>query len=70
MTDWKKLNKRIEESGLRKGYIYEKTGISRFRWHYLSSKNLDPTASEIQKICEVVEIKRLSDKEQIFFAKE
>lgn len=69
MTDWELLDKKIEASGLRKGYLYERTGMTRGRWHYLRSNNIDPTPTEIQKICEALNIRSLKEKDQIFFAK-
>ena len=70
MIDWKLLESKIADSGLRKGYFYEQVGMTRGRWHYLRSRNVEPTPTEISKICEALKITRLSEKEQIFFAKE
>ena len=70
MTDWKTLEDKIEASGIRKGFFYEQVGVTRGRWHYLRSRGKDPTPTEIQKICDTLNITSLREKDSIFFAKE
>lgn len=70
MTDWDLLEQKIEESGLKRSFIYEKLGISRYAWSKRRSKSSDFTASEILTLCEILHITKLSEREQIFFAKE
>lgn len=69
MTDWDLLEQKIEESGLKRSFIYEKLGISRYAWSKRRSRNSDFTASEILTLCEILHITKLSEREQIFFAK-
>lgn len=68
MTDWDMLEKRIEESGLRRAFIYDSLGITRSAWSHKRSGRTDFTASQIQTLCKILHITRLSEKEQIFFA--
>ena len=70
MTNWELLDKKIEESGLRRAFIYERLGITRSAWSHKRSGRTDFTASQIQTLCEVLHITRLSEKEQIFFARQ
>lgn len=69
MTNWELLDKKIEESGLRRAFIYEKLGITRSAWAHKRSGKSDFTAAQIQTLCETLHITRLSEKEQIFFAR-
>jgi len=69
MTNSKKLNKKIEESGLKRGFIAEKLGIS---YHWLNQKINNVVAFkayEIQILCELLNITDPAEKEAIFFAK-
>ena len=68
MTNWELLDKKIEESGLRRGFIYERLGISRSAWSQKRNGRADFSASQIQALCEILHITKLSEKERIFFA--
>lgn len=69
MTDWKLLEQKIDESGLKRSFIYEKLGISRYAWSKRKSNDIDFKAGEIMTLCEILHITKLSEREQIFFAK-
>ena len=67
MTDTEKLNKYIEDSGLKKTYIAKTLGI---RPDTLSNKianRADFKATEINALCALLGIEDLEEKEAIFF---
>lgn len=69
MTNTYLLNKKINESGLKVGFIAKYVGISRqLLWkkiNNLSSFN----QFEIEKLCKILKITSLREKEEIFFAR-
>lgn len=68
MTDTEKLNKYIEDSGLKKTYIAKTLGI---RVDTLSNKianRAEFKATEINKLCSLLGIENLEEKEAIFFS--
>ena len=69
MTNSELLKKAIEESGLKVGFIADFVGISRqLLWKKIN--NLTPfNQYEIDKMCDVLKITSLRQKESIFFAK-
>lgn len=69
MTNSDLLKQIIDESGLKIGYIASFVGISRqLLWKKVN--NLTPfNQYEIDKLCEVLKITSLRQKEAIFFAK-
>lgn len=69
MTNSDLLKQAIEESGLKIGFIASFVGISRqLLWKKVN--NLTPfNQYEIDKMCEVLKITSLRQKESIFFAK-
>lgn len=69
MTDTALLKQRIADSGLKIGFIAEFVGISRqLLWKKIN--NQSPfNQYEIEKMCNVLKITKLSEKEAIFFAK-
>ena len=69
MADVVKLKKLIDESGLRKGFIIEKLGISRQGFYKKETGQSDFTASEVAIMKDLL---RLSDRETnaIFLRKE
>lgn len=70
MTDTKELLKVIEESGLRKGFIAEKLGITTYSFQKKVENKTQFKAGEIKILCEILGINSLEEKERIFFAKE
>lgn len=69
MTNTELLKNAIDESGLKVGFIASFVGISRqLLWKKVN--NLTPfNQYEIDKMCEVLKITSLKQKEAIFFAK-
>lgn len=69
MVNTELLNKRIDESGLKRTYIAQSLNMTR---QALSSKVNNRTefqSSEVKNLCELLGITRLTEKEAIFFAK-
>ena len=69
MTDIDALRKRVEDSGLKQKFIYDKLGISKNAWRYKRNGERPFTVEEIQKLCEILNITSLREKNDIFFAK-
>lgn len=69
MTDWELLEKKIDESGLRRSFVYERVGITRSGWNHKKKSKGDFSPTQILRLCEVLHITKLSEREQIFFAK-
>ena len=69
MTNTILLKEKIDKSGLKIGFIADFVGISRqLLWRKVN--NLTPfNQYEIDKMCEVLRITSLKEKEAIFFAK-
>ena len=68
MTNVELLKKKVADSGLRSAFIAESVGISRAAW-YKKLKGESPfTAEQIQKLCNVLHITSLREKEDIFFS--
>lgn len=69
MTNTELLKRTIDESGLKVGFIANFVGISRqLLWKKVN--NLTPfNQYEIDKMCEVLKITSLKQKEAIFFAR-
>lgn len=69
MTNTELLNAKINESGIKKGVIAERLGLSR----YGLAKKIDGTndfkSEEILTLCELLNIKTLTEREKIFFVK-
>lgn len=69
MTNTELLKEKIEKSGLKIGFIADYVGISRqLLWKKVN--NLTPfNQYEIDKMCAVLQITSLKEKEAIFFAR-
>ena len=70
MTNTKLLNEYIECSGLKIGYIAKQLGLSRYGFMRKRDNVSEFFPSEIEKLCEVLKISTLEEKNEIFFAKE
>lgn len=70
MTDSKLLENLIRESGLKYKFIAEKLGISYYGFRKKINNESDFTAPEIEKLCEILSIKSLEKRHEIFFAQE
>lgn len=69
MTNTDLLEKTIKDSGLKKNYLAERLGISAFSFAKKIRNENEFKASEINVLCELLNIKNLEIKENIFFAK-
>lgn len=69
MTNTVLLEKKIKASGLKKGYIAEALGLSRQGFSNKVTNESFFNADEIEKLCELLNIKSLREKESIFFNK-
>lgn len=70
MVNTKELENEINKSGLKRCYLAEKMGLSRQGFR-LKCINKNPfTVDEVAKLCELLNITKLTQKERIFFAKQ
>ena len=69
MTNTELLEKKIRESGLKKGYLAQKCGLSRAGFRNCVINKAEWTASQIDVLCEELVITSLREKDAIFFAK-
>ena len=70
LTNTKLLEKKIRESGLKKGYLAEKCGLSRAGYRNCELNKAEFTTSQVNTLCEQLGITSLREKEAIFFAKD
>lgn len=68
MTNTKLLNEKIVESGLKRKFIAEKLGLSTYGLQRKIENISEFKASEISALCDVLDIKTVTEKEKIFFA--
>lgn len=69
MTNTELLEKKIEDSGLKKSYIAKAIGLkSTFGLSKKINNITEFKASEIDALCELLNIETLEEKEAIFFA--
>ena len=69
MTDTVLLEKKISESGKKKGYLAEKVGLSRAGFRNCVTNKAEFTAYQIEVLCEELNIISLQERFAIFFAK-
>lgn len=69
MTDTEKLRELILKSGMKYSYIAEQIGISRYSLQKKIENNNEFKAGEIKKICKLLKINSLEEKEKIFLLK-
>lgn len=69
MVDTQKLSKKIDESGLKKYYIASRIGLTTYGLQKKINNQTQFKANEIEKLCIILKIKTLEEKEIIFFAK-
>ena len=67
MIDTKRLERAIVDSGLHRGYLAKKLGISRTWFHKKCSGEVDFTTREAQILCGLLGISG-SERENIFFS--
>ena len=68
MTDTELLEKRIKDSGYKKGKLAESLGISMAAFGKKVKGKREFKASEIQVLCSMLGIVEPDDKDRIFFA--
>jgi plasmid maintenance system antidote protein VapI len=68
MTNTKLLNEKIRKSGLKKGHLAEKLGISRSTFCELLNNRSDFKASQIKILCDTLGITDDNELRAIFFA--
>ncbi len=68
MVNTKLLNAKIEESGYKRAYIASELNISRQSFCSKVNNSTEFLSSEVQKLCKVLRIESLDEKEAIFFA--
>lgn len=64
------LNQKIKESGLKKEYIADQMGITRTGFYKKATNGSEFTVKEVDILCKLLSITKLTEKESIFFAKE
>ena len=69
MTNTKLLEKIIEQSGLKKNFIAKAIGLSPYGLAKKINNETEFKTSEVDKLCEILNISDLADKDRIFFAK-
>ena len=67
MVNTEMLNLLIDSSGLKREYIARRIGISRQALYSKINNVTDFTISEVVVLCEVLGIKKPSDRNRIFF---
>lgn len=67
MTDVELLNTKIEESGLKRNFIAEQLGITPQGFYLKASGKNEFTASQIQKLCDLLRITAQKEIRAIFF---
>lgn len=70
MTNTAKLRDMINKRGLKLSYIANRLGLSAYGFSRKLNNLSEFTASEIDKVCEVLSITDLEERFAIFFAKE
>ena len=67
MVDFKALRQAIDESGLKVSFVANSIGLSRQALYLRFQNEVEFTASEITKLCEILRLS-VADRERIFFA--
>lgn len=68
MVNTELLNAKIEESGYKRAYIASELNITRQSFSSKVNNSTEFLSSEVQKLCKVLGIESLDEKEAIFFA--
>ena len=67
MTNTELLREKINERGLKQGYIAEMLGLTSYGFAKKVNNDTEFKASEIKKLCDLLNITSLREKEAIFF---
>lgn len=68
MTDTTKLNRIIEQSGLKKRFIAETMGLSPYGLSLKINNINEFKTGEIERLCDILRIEDVNDRDAIFFA--
>lgn len=69
MTNTHLFKKKMKDKGLKQMFIAEKIGITSYSLSLKINNKNDFKSKEIQKICEILSINTLEEKDKIFFGK-
>ena len=69
MTDTVLLELFIKESGKKKSYLAQKCNLSRAGFRNCVINKAEFTASQIDILCDELNITKLTDRQRVFFAK-
>lgn len=69
MTNTELLEKKIQESGKKKGYLAKKVGLSLAGFYNCCNNKAEWKASQIDILCDELGITDLYERQAIFFAK-
>ena len=69
MTNSRALRTLIVERGLKIKYVAKHLGLSQYGFQLKLDNKHEFKISEVSALCELLEIKSLEEKEQIFFAR-
>lgn len=69
MTDSKAIRDLIQSKGLKFKFVASSLGLSYYAFQQKIDNKREFKTSEIIMLCELLDIKSLSEKEKIFFAK-
>ena len=68
MTNTALLENKIAQSGLKKGYLAMKLGLSKAGFRNCCTNKAEFKAGQIQILCELLDITDLAERQAIFFA--
>lgn len=68
MTDTTRLNEIIEQSGLKKRFIAETMGLSPYGLSLKINNTNEFKTGEIERLCDILHIEDVNDRDAIFFA--
>lgn len=68
MTNTQLLEKKIKQSGLKPGFIYEKLGLSRQGFYNKKNNVTKFRLTEVYVLCDLLDIKDEEEKLAIFYA--
>ena len=68
MTNVKLLKERIARSGMKNTFIADSIGMSRASWYNKREGRTEFTADEIKKLCDILHITSLRERDEIFFS--
>ena len=68
MTNKKLLEKKIKESGKKKGFLAKRVGLSQMGFYNCLNNKAEFNASQIKVLCVELNITSLKERDLIFFA--